>query len=201
LLDAEVPAIQLPPEDLTAAFTGGARAVVLALPRPSRTLCELADLAAYEHAVPWLPVILEHPFLRIGPLVVPPAGPCFRCYRARRLQHDTEREFSVAFEAAYDSGDSSGPIGYLPHHARLAAAATLRLLDQGCATSARALPGTGQVLAYDVVSGLLSVNRVVSCHDCTHAGSDESRPAPVDLPSIAAQAARARGRSERMVSV
>jgi bacteriocin biosynthesis cyclodehydratase domain-containing protein len=118
---------------------------------------------------------MEHPVLRVGPLVRPPSGPCFGCYLARRFQHDTAYAASAVLEAAYDADASLSPAGYLPHHARLAATVAASLLTGE----------TGQVVGFDVLSGRVGAHHVVSCHDCDreqHPGN----PA-LDLAAISAK--------------
>lgn len=118
--------------EISAAFTEQANAAVIALWRPDPELCDAVDALSYRYQQPWLPVIMEHPVIRIGPLVRPPAGPCFQCYARRRRQHDPQPWVTAALQAAYDRSQACGPGGYMPHHARLAAAVAqdmLRRLD------------------------------------------------------------------------
>jgi len=97
--------------EISAAFTGPAGAVVIALWRPDAELCDTADTLSYRYQLPWLPVVMEHPVIRIGPLVRPPAGPCFRCYARRRRQHDRQPWVTAALQAAYDRDQDCGPGG------------------------------------------------------------------------------------------
>ncbi|MBV9451292.1 MAG: TOMM precursor leader peptide-binding protein [Streptosporangiaceae bacterium] len=167
-------------DDLASAFTGDATAIVVVVPRPAWALCERADQWAYEHGRPWLPVVMEHPVLRVGPLVCPPSGPCFKCYRARRFQHDTEYAASAVLNAAYDLDAALSPTGYLPHHARLAAAVATQFL-----TNAE----TGVVFAFDVLSGRIGAHRVISCHDCEREQHSGDPHLPFDLAGITMSAA------------
>jgi bacteriocin biosynthesis cyclodehydratase domain-containing protein len=171
-------------DDLAEAFTGDAAAIVVVVPRPSWTLCERADELAYAHEKPWLPVVMEHPVLRVGPLVRPPSGPCFACYRSRRRQHDTERAASAALGAAYDADASLAPAGYLPHHARLAAGVAAGFLTGGEA---------GLAFAFDVLSSSGGTHRVVSCHDCERERHPAGWHMPLDLAGITARMAGATG--------
>lgn len=157
---------------ISAAFTDQESAVVIALWRPDPGLCDAADALSYEHRRPWLPVVMEHPVIRIGPLVWPPAGPCFRCYTRRHRQHDQQPRATAALLAAYDRDRSCGPGGYLPHHARLAAATAQAMLSRPQEEEA---PGHASRDGGDVTTIRLSdmglgvglrSSRVIPCHDC-----------------------------------
>jgi bacteriocin biosynthesis cyclodehydratase domain-containing protein len=165
---------------LADAFAGDAAAVVVIAPCPAWASCERADELAYHCGKTWLPIVLEHPVLRVGPLVRPPAGPCFACYRARRFQHDTAYAVSSALNAAYDADPSLSPAGYLPQHARLAAAVATRFLARG---------ETGHVVTFDLVSWRGAAHRVLSCHGCDREQRASEPRTPLDLTLIAARLA------------
>jgi bacteriocin biosynthesis cyclodehydratase domain-containing protein len=143
-------------------------AIVIALSRPNLELCQSADQLAFERNRIWLPIIMEHPVIRIGPLVRPPGGPCFTCSQRRRVQHELDDELGTVVQAAYMADRVRGPEGYLPHHARLAAAIGHGLLlasgrGQGC-VSDKALDS---VLTIQLLNNCISQDRVLSCHDCS----------------------------------
>jgi bacteriocin biosynthesis cyclodehydratase domain-containing protein len=144
------------------AFTDGAATAVLALWRPSAALCEQVDDLAFAHGRSWLPVILEHPNLLVGPLVSPGAGPCFRCYQKRRAQHDPHRSVRAKLEAAFDADPSLGPAGYLPHHARTAVGLAELMLSR--------VPG--EVAQVGLLSGRTSSQRLIAVHGCPRCGPD-----------------------------
>lgn len=156
-------------DGLDAAFSAASSAVVLALWRPEPDLCEQADELSFSHQIAWLPVIMEHPVIRIGPLVDPAAGPCFRCYSRRRAQHDRQPWITVTLHASYRRDQDWGPAGYLPHQARMASAAALKTLaDHSDAQTA------GEVATIGLVAGGLTVSPVIACHNC-----DRCTPAQV----------------------
>jgi bacteriocin biosynthesis cyclodehydratase domain-containing protein len=88
-----------------------------------------AESVAYAHASPWLPVVLEHPEMRVGPLVSPPRGPCHSCFTRRRHQHDPRRRITWGLHRAYDRDPSVGPRGFVSYQARLAAAIVTQIAD------------------------------------------------------------------------
>jgi bacteriocin biosynthesis cyclodehydratase domain-containing protein len=155
-----------------AAFSSGAGLVVLALWRPYPELCELADELAFRHGAAWLPVIMEPAAIRVGPLVLPSAGPCFRCYARRRDQHDRQPWSTAALQAAYDRDPGCGPEGFLPHHARLAAGIAGSAVA-GLITGAgqqQGQPEPGQVMTIRLLAGDVLVSHVVACHGCDRCG-------------------------------
>ncbi|HXS66581.1 MAG TPA: TOMM precursor leader peptide-binding protein [Streptosporangiaceae bacterium] len=163
-------------DGLGAAFCAASSAVVLALWRPEPDLCEQADELAFQHQIAWLPVIMEHPVVRIGPLVDPATGPCFRCYSRRRAQHDRQPWITVTLHASYRRDQDWGPAGYLPHQARMASAVALRALaGHTLAPASRCEDrATGEVATIGLVAGGLSVSPVIACHNC-----DRCTPAKV----------------------
>lgn len=154
--------------DLEDVFTSATGTVVVALWRPDRALCARADELAFSHQRSWLPIIMEHPVIRVGPLVTPPAGPCVQCSYRRQAQHDGHELASAALHAAYAADGALGPTGYLPHHARMAAAVAVDMLrqrSQDCPTEGLAT-AAAHVVTIRLTRLGLSVNRVVPCYNC-----------------------------------
>lgn len=150
-------------DQLEMAFAEGCPSlVVLALWRPSPHLCESADRLAGSHGVPWMPIIMEHPVLRIGPYVQTNSGPCYRCYQWRRIQHDDQHNATAALHAAYDESADCGPRGYLPHHVRLAAAVATSCLDREI---------LGRVTTIQLGTARVHTHEVVACHGCDRCGA------------------------------
>ncbi|MFW6692180.1 TOMM precursor leader peptide-binding protein [Streptomyces sp. MAR4 CNX-425] len=135
--------------------------VVVAAWRPLPGLTELVDEFAYRTSTSWLPVVMENSVVRVGPLVRPPQGPCFRCYRERRRQHDRQQALTAALHTAYDEHPDRGPGGHLPHHARLAAAVAAGVLQRGRA---------GEVTVIRLGAWGVDTYHVVPWHDCPRCG-------------------------------
>jgi hypothetical protein len=152
---------------IESAFERQGTSIVIALSRPDPELCQRADLLAFERNRIWLPIVMEHPVITIGPLVRPPGGPCFTCSHRRRVQHEIGDELSAVVKAAYMADPAWGPEGYLPHHARLAAAIGHGLL---------LAPGLGDgrvhdealhsVVTIQLINNYISGDRIVPCLDC-----------------------------------
>ncbi|HEY7143135.1 MAG TPA: TOMM precursor leader peptide-binding protein [Streptosporangiaceae bacterium] len=168
---------------LKAAFAGASGPVVVGLWRPWPALCGTADELAFEYRRPWLPIVMDHPHLRVGPLVVPGRGACFSCFAAWQAQHDDQRTASAAVLHAYDLDGRLGPRGYLCHHARLAAALAHVVLGRLAAT-----PGsvTGQVVSVNVLGPGLRAHRVAARPGCTRCGRPRRRGDSDVLAALAA---------------
>lgn len=171
------------------AFAAETDIVVAALWRPSPALCEQADSLSFARGRPWLPVTMDHPVLHVGPLVVPPAGPCYQCYLRRRAQHDRQHATTRALYAAFDADAGCGPAGFLPQHARLAASVATALIRH-CAPVRAGVPhpapagrtaglpqpaAAGTVVSAGLSGHGLTSAPVVPCHDCGRCGPGRER--------------------------
>jgi bacteriocin biosynthesis cyclodehydratase domain-containing protein len=162
------------PLDLESAFSGPADVVVIAMWRQDGAVCETADDLAFQFSRPWLPITMDHPRVRIGPLVVPGTGPCYGCFLERRAQHDAQLAITSALNGAYRDDPDAGPRGYLDHHARLAAGLaqlTIESLRRGPADSA------GRVLSFNVLRRGIRAHRVLGCGDCRRCSPARGAPA------------------------
>lgn len=154
--------------NVPAAFDGPPDAVIVVSWRPSAAEFGRADELAYARGVPWLPVTLEHPVLRVGPWVEPPAGPCHRCYWTRRVQHDRQPATSRLLHAAYDNDPGLGHRGFLPGQARTAASYVALLLRQG--------PPAGQLFTVGLTETRVTASPVVPVHGCPCCGRQDAVP-------------------------
>jgi bacteriocin biosynthesis cyclodehydratase domain-containing protein len=154
--------------EIDRAFEHGDGAVIVALWRPDPRLCERAEELAFERGRMWLPIVMDHPVIRVGPLVRPTDGPCFKCSYRRHAQHDARHARTAEVHAAYEADADLGPEGYLPHHARLAAATARRILLaalSGEACEADPIP-VGGVVTLRLNQHGMPTAKVVACHDC-----------------------------------
>lgn len=159
---------------LDAAFAAAPGPVVLVSWRPAPTLCEAADRLSWRHGVPWLPIVREEPVIRVGPWVCPGQAPCFRCYRWRRRQHESDPVVGTALRAAYDDDPTLGPAGHLPQQARLAAGVALCLLHRAALGDAP----VGEVVTLSTLNAAMETHHVVACHGCDRCGT--AGPVPPD---------------------
>lgn len=135
---------------------------VVALWRPLEDLCDGIDAAAYAAGRPWLPVVFEHPWILVGPWSAPPDGPCYRCYRGRRMQHSERTDTARAAADAYAADPTLGVSGHLPHHVRLATGLVRQVLR-------RREPGL--VLSVNTVGSRISAHRTLGVHGCPRCGT------------------------------
>jgi bacteriocin biosynthesis cyclodehydratase domain-containing protein len=179
-----------PVNGISAAFSARADAVVLALWRPEPELCALADTLSFRHLVPWLPVVMEHPVIRIGPFVESRTGPCYGCYARRKAQHDRQPWITAALVAGHRRDRDCGPRGYLPHQARMAAAVALETLKAGITSAPqrnnRPLEGP-MVTTIGLVDGGMQANPVIAGHNCVQCGASGSSATPDRLRELAAR--------------
>lgn len=183
------------PDALSTAFAQGPSVVVAAFWRPSPAVCEQLDALSRDSRVPWLPIIVEHPVIRIGPLVEPPPGVCFRCYRRRCAQHDAQRHTTAALHGAYDRDPALGPSGFLPHHARLAANIAGGMLRR---RRAGGPPSGAEVLTVRLFGQDVSTSSVTAFGDCDRCGGGRGgRAVPDSIGPVLKSIGRIRPDQER----
>jgi bacteriocin biosynthesis cyclodehydratase domain-containing protein len=119
------------------------------------------DESAFRAHRSWIPVVFEHPMLRIGPLLVPPHGPCLDCFTKRRFQHNAMADHTLALHAAYTAG-VAGPAGYLPQHVELSVSIAVLQLAKLLRASAQA----GEMVLVNVLNNQISTTQVVAVHAC-----------------------------------
>jgi bacteriocin biosynthesis cyclodehydratase domain-containing protein len=144
-----------------------ARVHVLAAWRRVPTLERELDSLAFGEGTPWLPVVLEHPVLRVGPAVVPGAGPCHGCFQRRAAQHAADRAVAGALERRYDTDPAAGPAGYLPPAALLGAALAV---EAAARLAVLPVAEAGRLRRIDLLTQQLSNGRTVGVHGCVHCG-------------------------------
>lgn len=173
----------VPDGAVESAFRTGADAVVVAMWRPAPSLCETADKLSFSTGRPWVPVTMDQFAIHVGPAVVPPGGPCYRCFLRRRAQHDMRHHSTAALHAEYDRDAGHGPGGYLPQHARMAAGVTKSMLDAALARGGCAPGGgvTGKLVNIGLGDYSVSRDHVVPCHDCERCHARDPRASHEDL--------------------
>jgi len=134
---------------------------VLVAGRPSPFLEGILDRSVVDSHTPAATVVVEHPRLRLGPLV-DGTGACLGCLHARRAQHDGAHAKVAPLMRAYDRDPSLEPRGHLPHHVALAATWVERLTEQQAAGTARA----GRVTHLNLHTGASGSDQVVGVHGC-----------------------------------
>jgi bacteriocin biosynthesis cyclodehydratase domain-containing protein len=182
------------------AFEKHSRAFIATMWRPCPAACEEADALAFRHQRPWLPVVMDHPHVRVGPVVVPGQGACFACFTARYDQHDSQHEITAALRAGFDREPDLGPRGYLDHHARLAAA--LAQMALGDLSDDWLAAAAAQVLTFSVYRNAIRRHPVIArsgCRRCGRPADAANGSAMADLlHNIAADRAARHARRRRV---
>ncbi|GAA3782514.1 hypothetical protein GCM10022225_83560 [Plantactinospora mayteni] len=160
-----------PAQTLEESFASRPDVVVAALWRADHTMCERADILAHKAGVSWLPVVLDHLTLRVGPFVSPGQGPCFRCFERRAAQHDPHWDSTPALRAGYERDQTLGPRGILPQHTRLAAGVAAGLLRQTAAGN----PPAGRLVTVALPKMTVQRHHVVAEHACSRCRTTPTR--------------------------
>lgn len=145
-----------------------ARLHILATWRPAPAIAGVMDEAAFAWRLPWLPIVCEHPYLRIGPVVVPGASSCYTCHRQRLLQHSGTADLTDALHRHYDANPAAGPQGYLDSFVTLAAM-TAQEISTRLATDPTA--EAGQVRQVHLLTLRTVQRRAMGIHGCPRCGS------------------------------
>lgn len=159
---------------------GAAQAMVLVSWRPDPDRARRFDELAFRAGIGWLPVVLEHPRLIVGPWVAA-GGPCHDCYSFRREQHDPKSRHRAALLTAYRADDELGVHGHLPHHLRIAEALVQLMLQS---------PQPGMTTMVDLATMLVSRVDVLARHGCPRCGTDDTWGDPRLAAAIAEIAER-----------
>jgi bacteriocin biosynthesis cyclodehydratase domain-containing protein len=161
--------------DLKGALSIEVSYLLVAAWRECPSLFDAADRLSRQREVPWAPVVIEHPVLRVGPVCVPPKGSCYECFIARTRQHDPNWDTTSALRSAYDSDPDLGVGGFLPAHVQSAVGLTMILVER--VTSRTAPPGT--FFSLNLQTQRLSVGHITPVHGCPRCASTEHSQ-PVD---------------------
>ena len=134
--------------------------------RPAPTLCELVDELSHQWRRPFIPLVLESTEMRIGPVVVPGSGCCWRCWIRRQRQHASWPEARLALQEHYASHPQSGPKGYLAPFARMGAARLSVMIDEIDAEMDLA----GTIWQINMLTRRITTSMAVGVHGCPQCG-------------------------------
>ena len=143
-----------------------ARMTVVASWRPLPKLCDRIDELSHESRRPFVPLIQDSTSLRLGPVVVPGAGPCWRCWIQRSRQHAEWTNAQVAIMKHYAERPEAGPQGYLEP---FAAMASIRLAQTIVEIDSLHAKG-GHIWQIDLLSREIKTSAVIGVHGCKRCG-------------------------------
>ena len=126
-----------------------------AVSRHVRALLTVTGVSTAEASIS---VVVVHPFIRIGPLMMRGRAPCRTCMDIRLRQHGDELDIAVAESLRADP--ALAVRGFAPHHAMIAAGLVLEL-------AAKSEPGA--MAALDSRGDETTRSRLIAadgCPDC-----------------------------------
>jgi hypothetical protein len=107
----------------------------------------------------WVPVVYDHPSIRVGPLLGAGLPGCYDCLTRRTFSASERPELRRGLWEEYDRDPALGVQGFLPHHAVIAAS-----LAAAVACSARS--DMREILVYDVLRGGLDRHTFLPLATC-----------------------------------
>jgi bacteriocin biosynthesis cyclodehydratase domain-containing protein len=161
--DRPIPAGYLPLAD----------AYVLVAARQVEDLCQWLDDSVHVWRRKLLPVVVEHPWLRVGPLVAPGSGACATCYLRRFRQHHRSLPQWEALVTHYRVHTTDGPRGYLPSTVFLAAELAAQQLSEAFTGDNS---GAGTVRHLHLLGHQMRRSTVIGIHGCPRCGSGRQEP-------------------------
>jgi bacteriocin biosynthesis cyclodehydratase domain-containing protein len=148
---------------------------VLCSDRPRPRTADRVDAAAAVWRRPWFTVALDHPDLRVGPVVRPGTTACHACFEARRRQHAGARaEALAALETRYSDESATGVGGFADHHVTAATALSrlvltellAGLISEPTGETTEGATWAGTVTTLGTVTADLRRHRVVASDRC-----------------------------------
>src|SRR5262249_54040856 len=144
-----------------------ARLLLLAAWRPVRTLSRTLDEMSHAWRTPFIELVTETPYLRVGPVVVPGLSACSGCAERRARQHSQRPNEHQALREFYDANPEQGPHGFLPALAEIGAVQLAEFVRQLEHDPARA---AGRVWRMNIVRRETTTGTVVGIHGCARCG-------------------------------
>jgi bacteriocin biosynthesis cyclodehydratase domain-containing protein len=152
--------------------------IVVAAEYDHPELFDAVERSAFAWRRPWFPVLLDHPYLRCGPVVVPSRTACHRCFRRRRRQHARTPRMWDDYRPPALPGSADRVRGYAAHHVGLATGLAVRAVAD--AVSPTDDPPGAWVRTVGLVDGAPHRAGVVAVDGC-----DRCRPPRADRDWLA----------------
>jgi bacteriocin biosynthesis cyclodehydratase domain-containing protein len=156
-------------DDSDLAHLPAARCYLLVAGRPVTRLSQRLDRAVHDWRASLLPVVVEDPYLRVGPLVTPGRGACLTCYHTRVRQHG-EQSQADAIEAYHRANPAADPVGHPPTTGYFAAEIAAGIVRRLLAGPPGADGEAGSVRHVDLLSLQMRRSEVVGVHGCPRCG-------------------------------
>jgi bacteriocin biosynthesis cyclodehydratase domain-containing protein len=143
--------------------------MVLAAEYDHPELFEAVEWAAFAWRRPWFPVLLDHPYLRCGPVVIPSRTACHRCFRRRRRQHAKTPRIWDEYRPPAVAGSADRVRGYAGYHIGLAAGLAIRAVSDALEPAGTGVAAPAWVRTIGLVDGAphrAGVTPVDGCDRC-----------------------------------
>ena len=139
---------------------------VAALWRATPALCDALDRLCHKMSRAFVTITAEATTLRIGPVVLPGRGACWRCWTKRQRQHDPWADRREALLQYYHQHPGEGPKGYIGPFSMLGAAKLAAVLDRILSGSALG----GYIWEIDMITRDMFDWTVIGVHGCHQCG-------------------------------
>jgi bacteriocin biosynthesis cyclodehydratase domain-containing protein len=140
---------------------------MIAAGRVQPTLFAAIENLSYKCKVPFIPLYFDSTWLRIGPAIVPGAGPCWSCWTLRSSQHSKTTPYRHALYRYYEQAEATDAPLYLDPFILLGAA-KLALMKQEY-SDGTLVPG--KLWQIDVTTLKTDTCQLIGVHGCPRCGS------------------------------
>lgn len=140
---------------------------IFACDKPLSRMAKHLDIIFSNWKEPWLLITQEHPYVRIGPFVIPDEEGCYHCFESRYLQNSSNAANVKALYDYYSAKPLESPKGYLPGFAGIAASFTGNLIKR---LDNNGYPLSGTVYQLNMLTRSSFSSKVVSVHGCPRCG-------------------------------
>ncbi len=121
-----------------------------------------------------IPVVLEYPMVRVGPVADGDSG-CYECFSRRLIQHGADETFETMKRQAF-AATEGGPNLLLHHESEYVVARVLSLVYMSRSAGSAGQGLGGRSMWLDVANFTGSVDRVVGIHGCATCGGQAGTP-------------------------
>lgn len=150
---------------------------VIAASKPVPDLCNFIDRYSREHGRPVIPLVLDSSVLRLGPIIVPGIGGCWRCWQMRSLQHAKLLPERIALLQFYEANRLVEPQGFLEPFAMIGAVQIASAIQSRDHLNQIA----GNIWQIDLFTREVTTGYLVGVDGCPYCGLDR----PLDSRSYA----------------
>ena len=134
--------------------------------RPLPAVSDAIDARAYRTQTTSISLVLQEHEMVMGPVIIPGASSCWRCWDGRVFQADPQAKIKAQKRSFYADNPASGPHGYLPSLALLGAAQLAKALENANADENYA----GLALRTDLFTRQITMEKAIGLDNCDRCG-------------------------------